>query len=46
MRLAGPVLDNTDLEVEINHPRQSKQLSNRDKHKNLGSIRKGEADYA
>lgn len=46
MRRVGPVLDNIDLEAEINNPRQSKQLSNRDKHKNLGNIRKGEVDYA
>lgn len=46
MRLVGPVLDNIDLEAEINNPRQSKQLSNREKHKNLGNIRKGEVDYA
>lgn len=46
MRLVGPVLDNVDLEAEINNPRQSKQLSNRDQHKNLGNIREGEADYA
>lgn len=46
MWLVGPVLDNIDLEAEMNNARQSKQLSKREKHKNLGNTRKGEADDA